>query len=211
MSAVWGLPSEGLSGPLGFVPVPAPRSQKRALGHPIRLGLLLWLLLALLPARVLAQAEPAGIGPGSYIAVGVTASGFNSGYGQQRLVGPAIYVDANLYRRVGLEAEARTLRFNAQEALRQTTYLAGVRVSTHGRDVRPYTKLLAGVGVMTFPFHDARGRYLVVAPGAGLDWRVRRSGLQLRVMEVEYQYWPEFTFGPLRSWGVSSGVSLRIW
>ena len=171
-------------------------------------GLLVWLLL---PARVHAQAEPAGIGPGSYVAVGVAGSGFNSGYGQQRLIGPTVYLDANLYRRIGFEAEGRQLRFHTQEDLRQTTYLAGVRFSARGYNVRPYTKLLAGMGVMTFPFHDARGKYLVVAPGAGLDWRVRHSGLQVRVLEVEYQYWPQFTFGPLRSWGISTGVSLRVW
>ena len=168
-------------------------------------------LALMLPSRVHAQAEPAGIGPGSYVAVGVSASGFNSGYGQQRLIGPTLYVDANLYRRVGFEGEARTLHFHTQEDLRQTTYLAGVRISSHGRSVRPYTKLLAGVGVMTYPFRDAHGRYAVFAPGAGLDWRVRRTGLQVRVLEVEYQYWPGFSFGPLRTWGVSSGMSLRVW
>ncbi len=184
-------------------------------GNPRGQFLLLCFLLAALallaPTRVHAQAEPAGIGPGSYISVGITASGFNSGYGQQRLVGPAVYVDANLYRRVGFEAEARSLRFHATQDLRQTTYLAGARFSTHGRDVRPYTKLLAGMGQMTFPYRDAHGRYFVAATGAGLDWRIRRSGLQVRILDFEYQYWPQFTFGPLRTWGLSTGLSLRVW
>lgn len=175
-----------------------------------------WLLLLtcaalLAPARVQAQAEPAGIGPGSYVALGVSASGFNSGYGQQRLLGPTVYLDANLYRRIGFEAAARSLRFHATQDVRQTTWLAGVRFSSHGYNVRPYTRLLGGIGQMTYPYHDASGRYLVVAPGAGLDWRVRRSGLQVRLLDFEYQYWPQFTFGPLRTWGVSSGFSLRVW
>jgi hypothetical protein len=175
-------------------------------------AVLLTALALLMPARVHAQAEVAGFEPGSFVAVGVTGSGFNSGYGQQRLVGPAVYLDANLYRRAGAEFEARTLRFHAQENLRQSTYLAGVRFSTHGRgDWRPYTKLLGGLGVMTFPFRDARGRYLVAVPGLGLDYRVRRTGILVRMVDVEYQYWPGFTFGPLRTWGVSSGVSLRVW
>lgn len=174
----------------------------------------LWLLLALVmlisPGKVNAQAEHAGREPGSYIALGVTGSGFNSGYGQQRLLGPAFYVDANLYRRLGFEAEARSLRFHNQLDVRQTTYLAGVRVSARGYNVRPYAKLLAGTGTMTFPYNDAHGRYLVVAPGAGLDWRVRRR-LQLRVVDFQYQYWPQFTFGAMRSWGISTGFSLRVW
>ncbi len=133
---------DALWAPQWLVPQPEPDFLKRVLGHPgdgdgprmpVLLALVLLAAAMLLPARVHAQAEPAGIGPGSYVAVGVSASGFNSGYGQQRLAGPTVYVDANLYRRVGVEAEARILRFHAQEDLRQTTYLAGfVSVRTGG-------------------------------------------------------------------------------
>lgn len=175
---------------------------------------MLWLCLAALalltPRCVEAQAEPAGLGPGSYIAVGVTGSGFNSGYGQQHLLGPTVYLDANLYRRVGFEAASRSLRFHSQNDVRQTTYLAGVRLTSHRYGIRPYTRLLAGMGNLTFPYHDAQGRYLVVAPGAGLDWRLQRSRLQLRLFDFEYQYWPHFTFGPLRTWGISTGFSVRV-
>ncbi len=174
------------------------------------LSVVVALLLVLMPGKVNAQAEPAGRLPGSYVAVGITGAGFNSGYGQQKLIGPALYVDANLYRRLGFEAEARSLRFHNQLGVRQSTYLAGVRVTARGYNVRPYTKLLAGLGSMTFPYNDAHGRYLVVAPGAGLDLRVSRL-LQVRVVDVEYQFWPQFTFGAMQSWGISTGLSVRVW
>lgn len=180
--------------------------------EPERVIALVFLAATLVAPRLLhAQAEPAGIGPGSYTSVGITASAVNSGYGQQRLSGATLYVDGNLYRRVGFEAEARILGVHADQNLRQSTYLAGARFSARGYNVRPYTKLLAGVGFMTFPFNDAHGRYLVLAPGGGLDYRVRHSGLQLRVLDVEYQYWPQFTFGAMRSWAISTGLSLRVW
>ena len=57
-----------------------------------------------------AQASYAGIGPGSYVSVGATFSGYNSGqYGKTLLTGGSAFVDANLYRRIGVEAEYRKL------------------------------------------------------------------------------------------------------
>lgn len=180
--------------------------------EPEKLLVVLALATALLAPRMLhAQAEPAGIGPGSYTSLGFTASSFNSGYGQQKLAGGTLYLDGNLYRRVGFEAEARSLRFHATEDVRQNTLLAGPRFSARGYNFRPYTKLLAGVSFMQFPYGDAHGRYLVLAPGGGIDYRIRHTPIQVRILDVEYQYWPRFNFGPLRTWGISSGLSLRVW
>ena len=147
--------------------------------------------------------------PGSFLSVGISFSAFDSAYGQQHLAGHTLFLDANLYRRVGVEIEGRSLSLNAQEQLREQTLLAGPRISTHGRNIRPYIKLLAGRGNLDFPFHDAHGTYFVAAPGAGLDLRIAH-GIQVRVLDVEYQLWPQFTFGAMHPWGVSSGVSLRI-
>ena len=52
--------------------------------------------------------------------------------------------------------------------------------------------------------------YLVVTAGGGLDfhWTPR---VTVRAADFEYQDWPQFTFGDLHPYGVSSGISLRIW
>ncbi len=173
-------------------------------------AILLILLAACHTSFAKGQAAYAGFGPGSYVSVGVTASGYNSDYGKQRLAGPAIYLDANLYRRIGVELEARSLRYNAQENLRETTYLAGPKISTHGRTLRPYGKLLVGRGEFNYPFNYAKGSYFVVAPGGGIDWRLGRSRIIFRIADVEYQFWPRFSYGPLHPWGVSSGLALRL-
>ena len=165
-------------------------------------------------ATACAQAIYAGNGPGSYIALGVTGSFYNSAYGQQQLAGATVFLDTNLYRRIGLEAEARFLRFHAEDATHQETYLAGPKISSHGRRFRPYAKLLAGRGEFTFPFHDAQGSYFVLAPGAGLDWRIQGADgptrFLIRIADIEYQLWPNFTFGPLHPYGISTGLSYRL-
>ncbi len=156
------------------------------------------------------QAAPAGIGPGSYISIGATFSGYESDYGKRKVGGASLFLDANLYRRIGAEAEFRDLNLHTDEGVRERTYLAGPKISALAYGFRPYAKLLAGRGDFDFPFGYARGSYFVLAPGSGLDLQLRRSRFMVRVVDFEYQLWPQFTFGALHPYGLSSGVSLRL-
>ncbi len=160
-----------------------------------------------LPA--LAQDVPAAKGPGSALTLGATVSAYHSDYGQRTLDGGTLYLDANLYRRIGVEAEARTLSLHSDDGVRQSTYLVGPRFSSARHTLRPYTKLLAGRGTFQFPYNYAHGSYFVVAAGTGLDWHLSRSAT-LRVIDFEYQRWPQFTFGELHPYGISTGLSLRL-
>ena len=54
---------------------------------------------------------------------------------------------------------------------------------------------------------DAHG----VAPGGGLDYWMKNDRVSVRVVDFEYQIWPQFTFGTLHPYGVSAGISLHIW
>lgn len=173
--------------------------------------ILLTAALLLLPCSTLkAQAHYAGEGPGSYTSIGVAGSAFNADYGKQKLAGFALFADANVYRRIGVEAEYRSLRYRATQNLSESTYLIGPRISTHGRDLRPYAKFLIGRGHLQYPYNFAKGSYFALGPGAGLDWRVRGSRLSVRVVDFEYQIWPRFTFGSLHPYGLSTGVSFRV-
>jgi NHL repeat len=68
---------------------------------------------------------------------------------------------------------------------------------------------LAGLGLFNFTYNYAHGSYLVVAPGAGMDYRLSPRWT-VRV-DGEYQYWPQFTFAPTSSAGVSVGVKHLIY
>lgn len=164
-----------------------------------------------LPRAGWAQAAPTEIGPGSYFAVGGTASLFQAAYGQRELGGVAVYADANMTWRYGLEGEARWLNQNEDPATHahETTYLVGPRYSFRDGGIAPYAKLLAGAGIFSFPYNYAQGNYLVVAPGAGVDLKVGKR-IRLRLIDVEYQVWPQFSFGEIHPYGVSFGLSYRI-
>jgi len=167
-------------------------------------------LLCLSAARpASAQVVPSGDKGGFTLWAGATASGYQVQYGEQKLLGVAALVDVDTTRRFGLEAEGRWLQFHQTNDLNVTTWMAGPRYHfTKGR-LQFYVKGLVGIGQFNFPYNFAHGNYLVVAPGGGVDYRWSRR-ISFRLADVEYQYWPQFTYGAMTSVGVSAGVRYHI-
>lgn len=170
----------------------------------------LFLLLCVAAVSGSAQAIPAAIGPGPYVSLGGGVSAFQADYGKRVLGGGMIYSDLHTSSRLGLEAEARWLRYHTDEDVTEATYLVGPHVYVMRSPVlKPYVKLLAGVGHMQFPFKYADGSYLAVAGGAGLDLKIN-SRVFVRAADFEYQSWPQFTYGNLHPYGVSLGIAFRL-
>lgn len=157
----------------------------------------------------IAQVVPSGDGGGLHIFAGATGSGFSVQYGEQKMLGVSAVVDADTRRSIGLEGEARWLLFHETEDVHATTWLAGPRYHRSMGKFQIYGKGLAGVGEFTFPYNYAHGSYLVIAPGGGVDYALTHR-VRLRVADAEYQYWPQFTFGPMSSFGISTGFRIRV-
>jgi hypothetical protein len=158
----------------------------------------------------LAQNIPTAKGPGTYVAMGGELSAFQADYGQRVLGGGVVFADLNPTWRLGLEGEARYLRFNTSEDVTETNYLAGPRVILKPGRLRPYVKFLIGAGKITLPFHYAQGTFLSYAPGAGADYLLT-DRLSVRLIDMEYQVWPGFSsYGQLHPYGVSAGISFRL-
>jgi hypothetical protein len=168
-------------------------------------------LLMTAPAR--AQSPEAAVGDWSTLAVGGSFNANRLQYGQHWLYGGTVFVDANFTWRYGIEGETNWEVLHQEEQTRATTYLVGPRyqLAGYGQNAqwRPYVKFMVGDGYFNFPYHYAWGNYLVMAPGAGLDYRVN-SRIRLRVFDAEYQYWPGFTYGSMSNLSVSAGVRYRI-
>lgn len=161
--------------------------------------------------RVQAQALPTATGPGSNVTLGGAFSIYQEDYGKQYLGGASIYTDVHPYWRYGVEGEARWLRLNQSEQVTESSYLVGPRVivSRHASAFEPYVKLLVGAGRISLPFHYAQGGFFAYAPGGGIDLSVSRY-VKVRAIDFEYQRWPDFPYGPLRPYGISFGMSLRL-
>jgi opacity protein-like surface antigen len=171
------------------------------------------LLLALLAFACIAAAQaqglPAASGPGTFISVGAGYSFVQADYGQRTLGGGMAFVDIHPTWRFGLEGEARLLRMNTSEGVTESTYLAGPHIYIRPGRLRPYVKILAGAGKISFPFGYGQGTYFAYAPGVGVDYLVN-DRWSLRLIDMEYQQWPQFTFGTLHPYGASAGIVFRI-
>lgn len=160
--------------------------------------------------RAEAQAAPALSGPGLFLSVGATASAYQADYGKRVLGGYTGVVDLHFRSRYSLEGEARFLKYHTDEGVTEQNFLVGPRVDiVHRGSLRPYAKVLVGAGRIHFPFNYATGGYLAVAPGAGLDIRLN-SVITWRAVDAEYQFWPQFTYGQLHPYGISSGIMIRL-
>lgn len=160
------------------------------------------------PAR--AQVQESADAGGVTLSAGGSFSAYRVGYGQRTLLGPAVFIDATTRGPLGIEAEARWLNLHETADVHDETYLVGPRFAFKplGR-FHPYAKVLFGIGQFTFPYNYAHGSYFVLAPGAGCDFHINRR-IDLRLADFEYQDWPQFTYGALPSYGISSGIRIRF-
>ena len=161
------------------------------------------------PHRMPAQALPTASGSGAALSVGVGLANYKIDYGQRWLGGVQGWVDANPWWWGGVEVEGRSLRYNLDLNTHASTLLAGPRISLSARAIEPYVKVLAGQGQLHFPYSYAHGTYLAVSGGGGVDLHLGRR-LQVRVVDVEYQRWPGFTYGSMSSYGISAGVGYTV-
>jgi hypothetical protein len=152
---------------------------------------------------------PDGDKGGFSLTAGGTVSGYEVGYGQQKLLGVAAIVDAESRRPLGFEGETRWLMYHQTDGIHATTWSAGPRYRFDRGKLQFYGKGLIGVGDFTFPYNYAHGSYLVISPGGGVDYRYTRQ-ISFRIADFEYQYWPQFTFGAMSSYGLSAGIRYHI-
>jgi hypothetical protein len=181
-----------------------------------RIGIL---LLCLIPALMLkAQTAPSARSGGLPIRVGAGISDMNLDFGAGRtMMGADVWVDWDLSGRrfipkgLSLEVEGRSVRWGIPAGfsqMKQETALGGVQYSYRKfENVRPYAKLLAGIGSIDFPpygtyGHDTRDVY---APGGGLEVRAYKQ-IWVRA-DYEQQYWMKiFGNDNLTPHGVTFGV-----
>jgi hypothetical protein len=157
-----------------------------------------------------AQVVPAGDAGGWNLSAGGMATGALLNYGERKMLGITAFADLETKRRIGIEGEARWLVFHQTANVNTTTYAIGPRYHLDIGRFQPYAKGLVGFGDFNFPYNLATGRYLVIAPGGGVDWHFSRR-IRIRIVDAEYQIWPQFTYGgTLSELSVSSGVRVNI-
>ena len=169
------------------------------------LALLSFVGLPAVSAQVIPSADAGGI----KIWAGGTASGFNVQYDSRKLGGLTALVDVDTNHGIGLEGEARWLEFHQLNNLHLETYSIGARYHHNVGRFQPYAKGLIGFGDFNFPYNYAHGRYTVYTMGGGIDYLWKRR-ITIRAADMEWQYWPQFTFGATSTLGLSIGARIRV-
>ena len=159
------------------------------------------------PAR--AQVVFAGDQGGARLSAGALGSGSYVQYGQRKMAGYTAVVDFDTRRRLGIEAEGRWLEYYQTANVHAETYSIGGRYRFDIGRFQPYAKGLIGFSNFNFPYNYATGRYLVVTAGGGVDFHLSHR-IYLRAADVEYQNWPQFTYGNMSTMSVSAGFRVRI-
>ncbi len=177
-----------------------------ALAVHVCMALALWLSMG---RTAHGQVVPAGDAGRLIISAGGTATGEYVQYGERKMVGVTAFADFDSRSPFGIEAEGRWLEWNQKANVHLETYSIGPRYHKNFGNLVPYAKGLLGYSNFNFPYNLATGRYLTVTAGGGVDFHVTKR-IYLRAADVEYQYWPQFSFGAMSTLSVSSGVRVRI-
>jgi hypothetical protein len=190
------------------------KSPVLCLGAGTLLAVAVFAVCLIAPQAASGQVVPSADAGGYSLIVGATATGDILGYGDRKMIGVAAIADLDTRRRIGLEGEAQWLTFHQTANVHTTTYLAGPRYHLSYGRFQPYVKGLIGFGEFYYPGYGSSGNLgtdkdFVLEPGGGLDFRVTRR-IRIRVADFEYQIWPQFHYGTLSSYGLSTGIRVRV-
>ena len=105
---------------------------------------MLTVVLAFYPIGLLGQAAPAVRSGLPALTAGGYYSNFYSDFNPVHLGGFGVYVDWNLFGRLGVEGEARWLRLNQFQGSYEDNYLVGPRYSRRFKNFTPYVKVSDG-------------------------------------------------------------------
>jgi hypothetical protein len=119
-----------------------------------------------------------------------------------------VYGTLDLTTHIGIEGDIR-LNVISPDNRGMNNYLLGPRYVFHYGRFQPYVKVLGGIGTVTYETggkNDFTSRHPAVAIGGGLDTRITRH-INVRLPDVEYQFWPTFSNTGLNPLVVSAGVA----
>jgi hypothetical protein len=138
----------------------------------------------------------------------------NNDYNNNRTIyGASFWGDFDFSRHIGIEAEGHLGSFITPDDVNQTSYLIGPRFSYRRRRLNVFGKIMLGKGTLSTVRPTLRNTSttynIVPAYGGGLEYQYSRR-LNIRVVDVEMQKWPDFEPHTLSPLAISVGFMYVI-
>ncbi|HEX5284534.1 MAG TPA: outer membrane beta-barrel protein [Bryocella sp.] len=173
-------------------------------------------LVSMLPSTLHAQATAAATRGGmAQVGAGYTYSNEDE-YPGKHLQGASIYGTFDLNNHLGVEGDVHMASvFKSYFNYKETSYDAGLRWAEHYRKFSPYGKALVGFGHSSavtpqqIVGGSTPGSYFLFGLGGGLDYSLSDK-INVRVIDFEYQRWPNFPPHGLTPPLFTFGVAYRI-
>jgi hypothetical protein len=173
-------------------------------------------LVTMLPSALHAQATPAATRGGmAQVGAGYTFSNEDE-YPGKHLQGASIYGTFDLNNHLGIEGDVHMASvFKSYFNYKETSYDAGLRWAEHYRKFSPYAKGLVGFGHSSavtpqqIVGGSTPGSYFLFGLGGGLDYSLSDK-FNVRVVDFEYQRWPNFPPHGLTPPLFTFGVAYRL-
>ncbi len=145
------------------------------------------------------------------VGVGFTAA--DPDFGPSAIKGIAIYGTFDLGKHLGVTAEYNDLKLFTPKDIGESTFFYGARYQfTKGR-FHPYAKGLFGIGNFEYQkgyyATNTNLRYPAYAIGGGADMHLSKH-LNIRLIDVEYQFLPAFSPHGLNPFAGTVGAAYRF-
>ncbi len=145
--------------------------------------------------------------------VGVTGSAYTLDYGEGFEEGISIYGDLDFTRHLGLEGIYRNASIETPKDIGENHLLGGPRYHVTRGPFQPYAKALVGEGIINFQkgfnAYASSQHYFIYDFGGGVDFRASRH-VNVRLIDFEYQLWPNFGPHGLTPYGFNAGAAYHF-
>jgi hypothetical protein len=140
------------------------------------------------------------------IQAGAGAMYLKSDYVDDGNQGVVVYGDYDFSRWIGLEAEARWGGIISPGKIGENSYLFGPRVTYRRHRITGYGKIMIGRGTITNQITQGASSFNLFAYGGGVEYKLGNK-FNLRVIDGEYQKWPDFAPHTLSPVAISIGIA----
>jgi opacity protein-like surface antigen len=181
-----------------------------------RIGMLLAAVLCVSAAR--GQSAPSAWGGVQSVWAGAEYANEQAGFpvgSSVRLAGVGGFINFNWNHQYGVEGHVRIMNLSSWNGETEQAFLAGPRYTfLHSGKLRPYAIFQMGMVHVQYPFNMGAGNSFALAPGAGVEYRLKRRWSvraawedQILVNTPGFTNEPQFRVKPS---GFTGGIAFRI-